>query len=137
MSGLPGPNSGRRTVAAGAIFAMLAVLLGAFAAHGLKSTLDAYRLGIFETAVRYQMYHAIALLIAGTIASRPGYSPRWLKGAALAFGLGILLFSGSLYALALTGIGWLGAVTPLGGVAFIFGWISLAIAALQRRPPDR
>jgi uncharacterized membrane protein YgdD (TMEM256/DUF423 family) len=137
VSGLPEADNGRRILAAGAIFALLAVLLGAFAAHGLKSTLDAYRLGIFETAARYQMYHAFALLIAGAIASRPGYSPRWLRAAALAFGFGILLFSGSLYALALTGIGWLGAVTPLGGVAFVLGWLALAIAALKPSPPNR
>jgi uncharacterized membrane protein YgdD (TMEM256/DUF423 family) len=137
VSESPESSSGRRIVAAGAIFAMLAVLLGAFAAHGLESTLDADRIGIFETAVRYQMYHAIALLIAGALASRPGYSSRWLKGAALAFGLGISLFSGSLYILALTGIGWLGAVTPLGGGAFILGWLALAIAALKARPERR
>jgi len=133
VSGLPESANGRRIVAAGAIFALLAVLLGAFAAHGLKSTLDGYRLGIFETAVRYQMYHAIALLIAGALASRPDYSRRWLRGAALAFGLGILLFSGSLDMLALSGIGWLGAITPLGGSAFLLGWLALAIAALKTR----
>jgi len=125
-------STGRRIVAAGAILAMLAVALGAFAAHGLKAVFDAYRLGIFETAVKYQMYHALALLAVGALASRPGYSRRLLQGAALAFGLGIALFSGSLYALALTGSGWLGALTPLGGLAFICGWIALAVAALRR-----
>ena len=128
---------GRRIVAVGAILAMVAVGAGAFAAHGLESVLDAYRLGIFETAARYQMYHAVALLAVGAVASRPGYSPRWLKLASLAFGLGVLLFSGSLYALALTGIGILGAVTPVGGLAFIIGWLALAVAALKPPPPDR
>jgi uncharacterized membrane protein YgdD (TMEM256/DUF423 family) len=124
------PGFGRRIVAIGALLAMLAVAAGAFAAHGLKTILDSYQLGIFETAARYQMYHAIALLAVGAIASRPGYSARWLKLSSLAFMLGIVLFSGSLYALALTGIGMLGAVTPLGGLAFILGWLALAIAAL-------
>ena len=129
---------GRRIVATGAILALLAVAAGAFAAHGLETVLDAYQLGIFETAARYQMYHAIALVAVGSIASRPGYPARWLKLASLAFVAGILLFSGSLYALALTGIGILGAVTPLGGLAFMAGWLALAIAALRpARQADR
>lgn len=125
---------GRRTMAAGALLAMVAVIAGAFAAHGLKNSLDGYSLGIFETAARYQMYHSLALLAVGMLASRAEYSRRWLRAAALSFGLGILLFSGSLYLLALTGTGWLGAVTPLGGVAFILGWLALAVSALQRMP---
>lgn len=128
---------GRRIIATGAILAWLAVGAGAFAAHGLKTALDAYQLGIFETAARYQMYHAIALLAVGAIASRPSYSARWLKLASLAFMLGIMLFSGSLYALALTGIGILGAVTPIGGLAFMLGWFALAVAALKPSPPGR
>jgi len=131
------PALGRRIVATGAILALLAVGAGAFAAHGLKSVLNFYQLGIFETAARYQMYHAIALLAVGTIASRPGYSVRWLKLASLAFVLGVVLFSGSLYALALTGIGILGAVTPLGGFAFMIGWLALVLAALKPLPADR
>lgn len=129
MQESPETNIGHRIVAAGAICALLAVMLGAFAAHGLKPALNSYQLGIFETAVEYQMYHALALLAVGALASRPGFSPRWLKAAALAFGFGITLFSGSLYALALTGIGWLGVITPFGGVAFLFGWLALIIAA--------
>lgn len=128
---------GRRMVATGAILALIAVAAGAFAAHGLKTILDGYQLGIFETAARYQMYHAIALIAVGALASRPGYPARWLKLASLAFLLGVALFSGSLYALALSGIGWLGAVTPLGGLLFICGWLALAVAALKSAPSNR
>ena len=116
---------------AGAGFAMLAVMIGAFAAHGLKQMLDVYSLGLFETAARYQMYHALALLIVAVFSTNPQFPARWLKFTAIAFILGIVLFSGSLYLLALSGIKWLGAVTPLGGIAFIFGWSALIIAALK------
>ena len=116
---------------AGAGFAMLAVIIGAFAAHGLKPVLDADSLRLIQTAARYQMYHAIALLIVGVVSIIPQFSRRGLKLAAFAFILGIVLFSGSLYLLALTGIKWLGAFTPLGGLAFISGWLALIIAALN------
>ena len=125
----------RWVLVAGAGFALLAVMTGAFAAHGLKPVLDAYSLGLIETAARYQMYHAIALLIVGVISTIPQFSPRWLKLAAVAFILGIVLFSGSLYMLALSGTRWLGAITPLGGVAFILGWCALLVAALKH-PTD-
>lgn len=108
---------------------MLAVIIGAFGAHGLKRVLGVYALGLVETAARYQMYHALALLLVGVLAVSPRFSPHWLKIAALAFALGIVLFSGSLYILALSGLGWWGAVTPLGGVAFIVGWGALIVAA--------
>jgi uncharacterized membrane protein YgdD (TMEM256/DUF423 family) len=121
----------RWVLVAGAGFAMLAVIIGALAAHGLKQVLDTYSLGLFETASRYQMYHAIGLLIVAVISTIPQFSPRWLKFAAFAFILGIVLFSGSLYLLALSGIKWLGAITPLGGVAFLFGWLALIVAALK------
>ena len=124
----------RSVIVAGATLAMLAVIMGAFAAHGLEQVLDPYDLAIFETAARYQMYHAIALLIVGILASMPQFSPRWLKLAAILFVLGIALFSGSLYLLALSGIKWLGAITPLGGVAFIFGWSLLIVAAFSNNP---
>jgi len=110
---------------------MLAVMVGAFGAHGLKQVLDTYSLGLVDTAARYQMYHAIALLIVGVISTIPHFSRRWLKLAAVAFILGIVLFSGSLYILALSGIKWLGAITPIGGVAFILGWCALIAAALK------
>lgn len=105
----------RSAIVTGAALAMLAVMLGAFAAHGLKQMLNPYDLAIFDTAARYQMHHAIALLIVGVMASMPQFSTRWLKLAAIVFVLGIGLFSGTLYLLALSGIKWLGAITPLGG----------------------
>ena len=113
----------------GAALAGLAVGLGAFAAHGMKGSYDAVALQTFETGVRYQMYHALALLAVAWLCERsPGRLPR---GAGLAFLAGIALFSGSLYAMALSGITVLGAITPLGGVAFLAGWVLLAIAATK------
>ena len=113
----------------GAMFSGLAVALGAFAAHGLKSRLSAYSLDVFETAVKYQMYHALALLALGLLASR--IETTGVKVAGYSFTLGILIFSGSLYTLSLTGIKWLGAITPIGGVAFLVGWISLTITCFK------
>lgn len=113
----------------GASFALLGVALGAFAAHGLKSRLDPAMLATFEVGVRYHLYHALALLGAAWAATRwPG---AWVNAAGWLFVAGIVVFSGSLYALALTGARWLGAVTPLGGVAFLAGWLCLAWAALK------
>jgi uncharacterized membrane protein YgdD (TMEM256/DUF423 family) len=111
----------------GALGGFLAVALGAFGAHALRSRLTADMLEVFETGVRYQMYHALALLIvAATIPHLGG----WLvRTAGWLFAAGIVLFSGSLYMLAFTGITVLGAITPLGGLAFLAGWACLAIAA--------
>jgi uncharacterized membrane protein YgdD (TMEM256/DUF423 family) len=104
---------------------MLAVMLGAFGAHALKDKLDDYALGVFETAVQYHFYHSFALLAVGVIAiSQP--QTVMLKSSGWLFMLGILIFSGSLYLLSFTGVRWLGAVTPLGGLAFIGGWACLA-----------
>jgi len=121
----------RWALSSGAALALLAVLSGAFAAHGLKTILDTQQLALFETAARYQMYHALALLVVGILASVQQFSESLLKLAAFAFILGIFLFCGSLYALALSGITWLGAITPLGGTAFLAGWLALMIAALK------
>jgi uncharacterized membrane protein YgdD (TMEM256/DUF423 family) len=121
----------RWALSSGAALALLAVLSGAFAAHGLKTILDAQQLALFETAARYQMYHALALLVVGILASVRQFSESLLKLAAFAYILGIFLFCGSLYALALSGITWLGAITPLGGTAFLAGWLALMIAALK------
>jgi uncharacterized membrane protein YgdD (TMEM256/DUF423 family) len=121
----------RWILSAGAGFALLAVILGAFAAHGLKATLDTQQLALFETASRYQMYHALALLVVGVMLTSPQFSQSLLKLAALAFILGIILFSGSLYLLALVGISWFGAITPLGGIAFLSGWFIMMVAALK------
>jgi uncharacterized membrane protein YgdD (TMEM256/DUF423 family) len=113
----------------GALSAGLGVAIGAFGAHGLRGRLSEEMLSVFETGARYQMYHALGLLAAGWAVSRTSgaaaVSAGWL------FAAGTVLFSGSLYALALTGVRALGAVTPLGGVAFIAGWIALAVAALR------
>ena len=130
-------TTARRILAAGALFALLSVAAGAFGAHGLRESLDAYRLGIFETAARYQMYHALALLAVGIGAATGRFSTRWLRASALSFGAGILLFCGSLYALALGAPGSMGAITPVGGLLFMVGWLILSIAVLRRaRPPS-
>jgi uncharacterized membrane protein YgdD (TMEM256/DUF423 family) len=121
----------RRVLFTGAALALLAVGSGAFAAHGLKTMLDAQQLALFETAARYQMYHALALLVVGILACVQQFSRPLLKLAAFAFILGIFLFCGSLYLLALSGITWLGAITPLGGTAFLAGWLAMMIAALK------
>src|SRR5262245_60114302 len=113
-------------IAIGAINAALSVGAGAFAAHGLRERLEPRALEVFETAARYHMYHALAMVLAGVIAARG------IAGAATAgwiFQLGIAIFSGSLYALAITDVKVLGAITPLGGVAFLAGWLWLAYAA--------
>jgi uncharacterized membrane protein YgdD (TMEM256/DUF423 family) len=120
----------RTFLALGAVFGGLAVAAGAFGAHGLRGRLAPDMLEVFETAARYEMYHALALLaVAAAVA-------RWPESAAAAAGwcfvAGILVFSGSLYVLALTGVRWLGAITPLGGVAFLVGWGLLAWSALRR-----
>jgi uncharacterized membrane protein YgdD (TMEM256/DUF423 family) len=112
-----------------AILAGLAVAAGAFASHALKEKLTERALEIFETGARYQMYHALALLIVALLLSRAEASPTSLIASGWAFVVGVALFSGSLYALSFSGIKWLGAITPLGGVAFLIGWGCLAIAA--------
>ena len=115
-----------RLAALGALNALCAVAAGAFGAHALKDQLDARRFEIFETAARYQMYHALGMLAAA-----------WLAGRGLALAAtggwimlgGVVVFSGSLYALALSGADWLGAITPIGGLGMIAGWALIAIAA--------
>ena len=104
----------------GAIFAAIAVAAGAFGAHFLKGVLDASMLAVFETAARYQMYHALGLCIVCWAIDR--YPEARLTAVGWLFTIGILLFSGSLYAISLSGIRWLGALTPVGGAAFIAGW---------------
>lgn len=104
---------------------MTAVILGAFGAHALKDRLDDYSMGVFETAVQYHFYHSLALLAVGIIALQQPQTSL-LKSSGWLFFLGILVFSGSLYTLSITGVKWLGAITPLGGLAFIAGWACLA-----------
>jgi uncharacterized membrane protein YgdD (TMEM256/DUF423 family) len=111
----------------GAIYGLLAVALGAFGAHALKTRLPADLTAVYQTAVQYQMYHALALLAVGLLASRT--SAPALNWAGAGFAFGVLLFSGSLYALALSGVRGLGAVTPLGGLLLLLGWVALLVAA--------
>jgi uncharacterized membrane protein YgdD (TMEM256/DUF423 family) len=112
--------------ALGAVSGFISVAAGAFGAHALRSRLTPEYLGVFETAARYQMYHALALLaVAWAITRGSGSTAQW---AGWLFVVGTVLFSGSLYALALSGIRWLGAITPLGGVAFLAGWLCLALS---------
>lgn len=116
-------------LALGAVNALLAVAAGAFGAHGLKARLGPDLLAIFETGARYHMYHALGLLAVGLLAlHRPSGA---LGAAGWSLLAGIVIFSGSLYALALTGARGLGAITPIGGVAFLVGWALLAVAALR------
>lgn len=119
-----------RWLVLGAVNAFLAVAAGAFGAHALKARLAPDLLAIFDTAARYHLSHALALLAVGFLAQhRPG---PLVDAAGWSLLAGIALFSGSLYVLALTGTRWLGAVTPLGGVAFLAGWVLFALAAMKR-----
>ena len=118
---------------AGAILGFLGVALGAFGAHGLRSRLSPDMLAVFETGVRYQMYHAFALLIVAAV----GHA-RLLNIAGWSFVAGTVIFSGSLYTLALTGTTAFGAITPIGGLAFLIGWACLAFfAAADHEGPRR
>jgi len=120
-------GNGRGFFTLGAVSAFFAVAAGAFAAHGLKGRLSPELLSVFETAARYQMYHALALLATAWAATRwPG---RRTAAAGWLFVAGTVVFSGSLYALALTGIRTLGAITPVGGLSFLAGWICLGWAS--------
>ena len=116
--------------AMGSASALIAVGAGAFGAHALRGRLTPDLLAVFETGARYQMYHALALLaVAWAITRGPG---AWPARAGWLFLIGTVLFSGSLYALALSGVRWLGAVTPLGGASFLAGWACLLLGALRR-----
>ncbi len=121
----------RGWAAAGAVLAGVAVAAGAFGAHALKDSLSAERLDVWDKAVRYQAFHALALFV---VALWPPAPPAWARRAGWSFVAGIALFSGSLYVLALSGVRAWGAVTPVGGVAFLLGWALLAASALRRSP---
>ena len=112
----------------GAVAAFLAVILGAFGAHALRGRLSPEMLAVFQTGVQYHMYHALALILVSAIMGRMS---GWLiQTAGWCFVAGIMLFSGSLYLLAATGVTILGAITPIGGLAFLIGWACLAFAAI-------
>ena len=105
----------------GSGFMFLAVTIGAFGAHGLKNKLDAYAMSVYNTAVEYHFYHALGLLLLGILMQQ--YKPSLLLNiSGWSMGLGILIFSGSLYALAISGVKWLGAITPIGGLCFLIAW---------------
>jgi uncharacterized membrane protein YgdD (TMEM256/DUF423 family) len=119
-------------VIAGALLAAIAVAAGAFGAHALAARLTPERLATWETAARYHMYHALALMMVGAVAAR--WPAPLLALAGWLFIAGIVVFGGTVYALALGAPRWLGAVTPLGGLAFIMGWIALAVAVARSTP---
>ena len=125
----------RIVVAVGATLAGLAVAAGAFGAHSLKEVVSPERLDVFDTAVRYQMMHALALLLVAALSGEGLERP--LRIATTLFVVGIVLFSGSLYALVLSDIPVFGAVTPFGGVSFLVGWGAVVGWALSRRRPPR
>jgi uncharacterized membrane protein YgdD (TMEM256/DUF423 family) len=114
-------------IGAGALSALLGVALGAFGAHGLKKRLTADMLAVFEVGVRYQLVHALGLVALG--AAVPHLAPAPMRWAGMLFVAGTVVFSGSLYVLALSGRRWLGAITPLGGLAFLAGWACVLWAA--------
>ena len=125
-------NSAARGLAVlAAIFGLIAVVLGAFAAHALKSRIEPALLLAFETGVRYQMYHALAMLLVSLWLDRT--KSKLLIASGFLFSAGILFFSGSLYLLATAGWRWLGPVTPLGGLCFILGWLTLAVGLFRTR----
>lgn len=123
----------KKTLISGAIFAGLAVVLGAFGAHALKQVIGSYH-STWETAVHYQMFHALALLFVGLLGEKK--NQQFLGIASLLFSLGIIFFSGSLYILAITHIRILGAITPLGGVCFIVAWF-LIILNISKQKTNR
>lgn len=116
------------------ILLALAVAIGAFGAHGLKAHLSSEMMQIYKTGVEYHFYHALGLLLVGVLSiSMPS---NYLNWSAIFLTAGIVLFSGSLYVMAVSGIKWLGAITPLGGICFIAGWVFLFIAVWKKIPPQ-
>lgn len=128
----PAVSLDRLVIAAGALAALAGVGAGAFGAHALRGTLSGPMAAIWQTAVLYHLVHALGLVLVGTILHWLPASG-WVRLAAVLLAAGIVVFSGSLYLLALTGQRWLGAVTPLGGLAFLCGWAALAAAMVAGR----
>lgn len=119
-------NDTNRSLALAASILFLAVAFGAFGAHGLKERLDPEKLAIYQTAVQYQFWHGLGLALVAVITRQYGEC-RLLTWSGRLMAAGVLIFSGSLYVLAMTGIRWLGAITPIGGICFLMGWLLLAI----------
>ena len=116
----------------GAFLLALAVVFGAFGAHGLRGRLDEYSMGVYEEAVFYHFIHALGLLIVSFLPKTGTFSENATSVVCWLLLIGVAIFSGSLYALAITGTRWLGAITPIGGVAFIAGWLALAWFLMRR-----
>ncbi|MBF2340856.1 DUF423 domain-containing protein [Listeria welshimeri] len=119
----------KKTIITGAVFAGLAVLLGAFGAHALKDVLGRYA-STWETGVQYQMFHAVGILIIGLLMEKQ--TSRLYNWAAILFSIGIVFFSGSLYVLSISKVTVLGAITPIGGVCFVVGWFLLILGVSKR-----
>lgn len=124
------PNTDK-IIATGCLMALLAVAIGAFGAHGLKDILTEYQRSIYDTGVQYHMFHSLGLIAIGLIGKNNHH--RLILPAASIMTLGILLFSGSLYTLSITGTSWLGMITPIGGVCFLISWTLLITASLGAR----
>ena len=122
----------KNAIISGAIHGFLAVALGAFGAHALEDILTAYGEGIWDTAVQYQMFHATGMILAGILMHRNLFGPlKSLRNAVICMNLGVFFFSGSLFVLAITEIGKFGAITPIGGVFFLVGWILVIKSAIN------
>ena len=132
MTSASSSYSSHRFIVTAAISALLAVAMGAFGAHGLRGQISEASLAVYRTAVEYQMWHSLGLGLIGTLIERHPDSPK-LRWAAWAMMAGIVLFSGSLYVLSLTGLRWLGMITPLGGLSFMLGWALLAFAMSRNK----
>lgn len=113
-----------------AVSGFLAVALGAFGAHGLQDSISARYMQVWQTAAQYQIFHTLIILLIACVGLM-GLKNNWLFAALIFFAFGILLFSGSLYLLVLSGKGWLGIVTPIGGTLFLLGWLSLALGLIS------
>jgi uncharacterized membrane protein YgdD (TMEM256/DUF423 family) len=124
-------STSRVLIMAGGILGLLGVVAGAMGVHALRDVLDAKALNTFETGVRFQMYHALALLAVGSLAGR--WKTGFVKLSGVLFTAGVVLFSGSLYILAITGIGVFGAIAPLGGLSLMAAWTSLIVGAIRQR----
>lgn len=123
-------TTSRTFIAAGAIAGFLSVGFGAFGAHAIKNSVSSELMTIYQTAVEYQFFHALGLILTGLVFQQ--HQDKLIKIAGWLMITGIVIFSGSLYVLSLTGIRWLGAITPVGGTAFIAAWLLLAIGSLKK-----